>query len=289
VVLGDEQVRSRALVAHSRAVTDWLVDPFGLSGEYARVESCWLAWVFRLLSLLSGGVGKVRIILHVRAQAGPLAWDQVLTPGRGLIYRALADHDPDLGRQLHDLGFGPYRLRPFCFCPPTFPSAPRVTAAYSIGGSGSVAFGSPLLVVGEAVAKAVAGLKVLQWATVPLEVGSVAAVDPPRFLSGQAEWRTATPVVVKGGHPDRFLLPDQPGWLEGLLGNLQRKAATLGLDEAVEVELLWAGARRLFRVDGSARIGAPVMVRVLAAPETLAGIWSWGLGQANSAGFGWIA
>jgi CRISPR-associated endoribonuclease Cas6 len=110
----------------------------------------------------------------------------------------------------------------------------------------------------------------------------------PRFITGQAEWHTATPVIVKGGHPDRFLLPDDPGWLEGLRGNLQRKAATLGLDDAVEVELLWAGARRLFRVDGSARIGAPVTVRVLAASDTLGAIWSWGLGQANAAGFGWI-
>jgi CRISPR-associated endoribonuclease Cas6 len=217
-----------------------------------------------------------------------LAWGQVLTPGRGLVYRALEDYDPQLGRQLHDAGFGPFRLRPFGFCPPTFRSAPRAAGAYAVGGTGSVAFGSPLLVVAEAVAKAVAGRQVLHWGAAPLEVRSVVAVDPPRFLTGQAEWHTTTPVVVKGGHPDRFLLPGDPGWLDGLLGNLQRKAATLGLDDAVEAELVWAGARRLFRVDGSARIGAPVNMRVLAAPETLAAVWSWGLGQANSAGFGWI-
>jgi CRISPR-associated endoribonuclease Cas6 len=230
----------------------------------------------------------VRIVLQVRAQAGRLAWEQVLTPGRSLVYRALADHDPDLGRQLHDAGLGPYRLRPFVFCPPTFASAPRIARSYAVGGTGSVAFGSPLLVVAEAVAKAVAGRQVLHWGSAALEIRSVAVVDPPRFITGQAEWHTATPVIVKGGHPDRFLLPDDPGWLDGLRGNLQRKAATLGLDEAVEVELLWAGARRLFRVDGSTRIGAPVTVRVLAASETLAAIWSWGLGQANAAGFGWI-
>jgi CRISPR-associated endoribonuclease Cas6 len=230
----------------------------------------------------------VRVVLQLRAPPGRLAWEEVLTPGRGLVYGALADHSPELGRELHDVGYGPHRLRPFAFCPPTFPSAPRVARAYAVGGAGSVAFGSPLLVVAEAVAKAVAGRGVLQWGSVALEVRSVAAVDPPRFITGQAEWHTATPVIVKGGHPDRFLLPDDPGWLDGLRGNLQRKAATLGLDDAVEVELLWAGARRLFRVDGSARIGAPVTVRVLAASDTLGAIWSWGLGQANAAGFGWI-
>jgi CRISPR-associated endoribonuclease Cas6 len=232
--------------------------------------------------------GKVRVVLQVRAEPGVLAWEQVLTPGRSLIYGALAAHSPELGRQLHDVGYGPYRLRPFAFCPPTFPSTPRVPRVYAVGGRGSVAFGSPLLVVAEGVAKAVAGRQVLHWGSVGLEVRSVVAVDPPRFVTGQAEWHTATPVIVKGGHPDRFLLPGDPEWLEGLLGNLQRKAATLGLDDAVEAELVWAGARRLFRVDGSARIGAPVTMRVLAAPETLAAIWSWGLGQGNSAGFGWI-
>jgi CRISPR-associated endoribonuclease Cas6 len=231
----------------------------------------------------------VRIVLQLRASPGRLAWEEVLTPGRGLVYGALAEHSPQLGRELHDAGYGPHRLRPFAFCPPTFPSAPRIARFYAVGGLGSVAFASPLLVVAEAVAKAVAGRGVLHWGSAALEVRSVAAVDPPRFLNGPAEWHTTTPVVVKGGHPDRFLLPHDPGWLDGLRGNLQRKAATLGLDDAVEVELLWAGARRLFRVDGSARIGAPVAVRVQAASETLAAIWSWGLGQANSAGFGWIA
>jgi CRISPR-associated endoribonuclease Cas6 len=231
----------------------------------------------------------VRIVLQLQASPGRLAWEEVLTPGRGLVYGALAGYSPQLGRELHDVGYGPHRLRPFAFCPPTFPSARRVARAYAIGGTGSVAFGSPLLVVAEAVAKAVAGRRVLHWGSAALEVRAVAAVDPPQFSTGQAEWHTATPVVVKGGHPDRFLLPNDPGWLDGLLGNLQRKAATLGLDDAVEVELLWVGARRLFRVDGSARIGAPVGVRVLAASETLAAIWSWGLGQANAAGFGWIA
>lgn len=230
----------------------------------------------------------MRIVLQLRASAGRLAWEEVLTPGRGLVYGALAAHSPELGRRLHDVGYGPHHLRPFAFCPPTFPSAARVARAYSVGGAGWVAFGSPLLVVAEAIAKAVAGRQVLRWGSTPLEIRSVVAVDPPRFITGQAEWHTATPVIVKGDYPDRFLLPQDVGWLDGLRGNLQRKAATLGLDDAVEVELLWVGARRLFRVDGSARIGALVTMRVLAAPDTLGAIWSWGLGQANSAGFGWI-
>ncbi|WP_280923881.1 hypothetical protein [Streptomyces bohaiensis] len=35
--------------------------------------------------------------------------------------------------------------------------------------------------------------------------------------------------------------------------------------------------------------GATVETTVLRNPDVLSVVWSWGLGQGNSAGFGWIA
>lgn len=84
-------------------------------------------------------------------------------------------------------------------------------------------------------------------------------------------------------------MPRSPLWAQFFRGNLARKARTLGLDESVELEsVLWVGAQRSFRVGNGAKPGAPVEVEISGAPETLRALWSWGLGQANAAGFGWV-
>jgi CRISPR-associated endoribonuclease Cas6 len=196
---------------------------------------------------------------------------------------------PALGQQLHDRGYGPYRLRPFGFCPPAFPRAKRAHGTYTIGGEGSLEFTTPLPEVLEALLKTLATTTELHWGPACLEVKRIDVQEPPPFKAGIAEFRTITPVIVRGDQRGTFLLPDDPTWPARVRSNLQRKAATLGLDPTVEVELAWTGRRRLYRIDGSARIGSPAVMEVLAAPETLAAIWSWGLGQGNSAGFGWIA
>ena len=53
--------------------------------------------------------------------------------------------------------------------------------------------------------------------------------------------------------------------------------------------ITWVGPKRSFAVADGLKPGAPVEAELRGAPETLRAIWSWGLGQANSAGFGWVA
>ncbi len=76
-------------------------------------------------------------------------------------------------------------------------------------------------------------------------------------------------------------------------GNIRRKAETLGLDPQVTLEAVsWVGPKRSFAVSGAGgggkKPGACVEVVLSGAPETLGALHSWGIGQANSAGMGWI-
>ncbi|WP_198545944.1 CRISPR-associated endoribonuclease Cas6 [Actinacidiphila yeochonensis] len=85
------------------------------------------------------------------------------------------------------------------------------------------------------------------------------------------------------------MLPTEMEWPAYMQGNLRRKAETLGLESDVELEAVtWVGPKRSFRVGGGSKPGAAVEVELSGAPETLRALWSWGLGQANSAGFGWV-
>jgi CRISPR-associated endoribonuclease Cas6 len=85
-------------------------------------------------------------------------------------------------------------------------------------------------------------------------------------------------------------MPTDPEFPVYLTGNLRRKAETLGLDPEVALErITWIGTKRSFAVGDGMKTGAAVEVELRAAPETLQAVWSWGLGQANSAGFGWVA
>lgn len=141
--------------------------------------------------------------------------------------------------------------------------------------------------------------QLLDWGGVALRVRSVEPVDPPEFDSGRARLRTATPVVMKGSGKDEqgerttrqaWLLPTEPEFPIYFERNLQRKAETLGLDPDITLEqITWVGPKRSFAVSAGAKPGAPVEVELHGPPETLRAIWSWGLGQANSAGFGWVA
>lgn len=82
------------------------------------------------------------------------------------------------------------------------------------------------------------------------------------------------------------------GRARGLQSNLRRKAVTLGLDPEVTLESVgWIGPKRSFAVGsggGGKKPGACVEVVVSGAPETLSALHSWGLGQANGTGMGWI-
>jgi CRISPR-associated endoribonuclease Cas6 len=241
----------------------------------------------------------VRLRVEVTTRASVLPWASVLRPGRSLLYDLLAHSAPDVGRRLHDGGLGPHGMVPFGHGAPVFPDAARQPGTYAAGGHGIIEAGSPVLEIVEAWASALAGRELLDWGGMALHVRNVVPLDPPEFAAGRARFRTLTPVVMKGSGRDgdgarrtrqAWLLPTEPEFPAYFAGNLRRKAETLGLDPGVELEAItWVGPKRSFAVSDGLKPGAAVEAELRGAPETLRAIWSWGLGQANSAGFGWVA
>lgn len=222
----------------------------------------------------------------------------MLRPGRGIAYGWLTAVSPGFGAQLHERGWGKHSLAPFGHGAPLFAAAPRRRGAYTTGGPGVLEFGSPIPEVVQAWAAALTGISLIDWGGVALQVQHVDVLEPPSFESGTAIWRTATPVVMKGSGRDEdgvrttrqaHLLPHDAEFPPYFVGNLRRKAEVLDLDPAVSLERMdWIGAKRSFAVKDGLRVGAPIGVELRGAPETLQALWSWGLGQANAAGFGWV-
>jgi CRISPR-associated endoribonuclease Cas6 len=241
----------------------------------------------------------MRLRFEVTTSAQEVPWRSVLRPGRSLLYDLLARGAPDLGRELHDSGFGPHRMVPFGYGAPVFAGVPRRRGAYAAGGHGVVEAGSPVPEIVQGWARGLAGRELIDWGGIALRMQAVVPVDPPGFASGRARMRTITPVVMKGSGRDgdgvrttrqAWVLPGEPEFGAYLAGNLRRKAETLGLDPEVELEAItWVGPKRSFAVSDGLKPGAAVEVELRGAQRTLQAIWSWGLGQANSAGFGWVA
>lgn len=162
--------------------------------------------------------------------------------------------------------------------------------------------GSPLPEVVEGWSNALASSPVIAWGATAFIVDRVESVDTSEFASGRAVFRTVTPVVMKtprqdgDGRADRWAwrLPGEPQWDVHVQANLRRKAETFDLDPDVKLdEVRWIGAQRSFVVGGSRggrgkKPGACVEVALSGPPKTLAALHSWGLGQANSTGMGWI-
>jgi CRISPR-associated endoribonuclease Cas6 len=238
----------------------------------------------------------VRVRLDISTSATSLPWKAVLSPGRGIAYDLIARVDRALGRDLHEDGWGPHGMVPFGYGAPIFPTAKRQRGVYAAGGKGFVEFGSPLPEVIEAWATELRRRELLDWGGTAIRVLGLSLVDPPEFRSGRARMRTDTPVVLKLSHQDvedpaqrTWLLPTEPHFPEYFQLNLRRKAETLGLSPDISLEsIAWVGPKRSFAVGSGAKPGAPVEVDLWGEPETLRAIWSWGLGQANSAGFGWV-
>jgi CRISPR-associated endoribonuclease Cas6 len=240
----------------------------------------------------------VRLRIEVSTTATELPWTKVLSPGRSLAYDLLAREAPALGRQFHSQGMAPHGMVPFGHGTPTFPTAKRRRGAYAIGGRGWIDLGSPLLDVVTALAQAAKGQELLDWGGAAFRVLNAVTIDPPSFESGRARLRTSTPVVMKGAGRDEsgtrttrqaWLLPADPEFPLCFERNLRRKAETLGLDPEVSLTgVSWIGAKRSFTVGRGGKPGAPIEVELTGPPETLRAVWSWGLGQANAAGFGWV-
>lgn len=240
----------------------------------------------------------MRLQLRVSTVATEIPWPSVLAPGRGIAYDLLAEAAPALGSRLHDHGWGPHGMVPIGYSAPLFPLARRRRGVYAAGGPGVVEFGSPLPEVVEAWARTLTGRKVIDWGGVALRLEEIILVEPPEFDSGSARLRSQTPVVLKGSGKDlhgvrttrqAWLLPGAPEFAPYLENNLRRKAETVGVAPDICLdEITWVGPKRSFNVGGGNKPGAPIEVIVHGDPKVLQAIWSWGLGQANSAGFGWV-
>lgn len=242
----------------------------------------------------------MRLQVEVTTRAREIPWREVLRPGRGIIYGVLSETATELGSRLHEKGWGRHGMVPFGHSAPRFPGARRSRKAYGAGGAGVMEFASPLPDVVHALAAGLAEMKVLDWGGVALQVVRVTPVFPPLFSNGTAVLRTVTPVVVKGppyrdeqgcrSRSQRWLLPGEPEWDVYFVRNLRRKAETLELNPAVELQAVTrVGPQRSFAVGGGAKVGAEVDVELSGPPETLQALWSWGLGVATAAGFGAVA
>ncbi|MET9922352.1 CRISPR-associated endoribonuclease Cas6 [Streptomyces sp. NPDC006435] len=147
-------------------------------------------------------------------------------------------------------------------------------------------------------------MPVVAWGPTAFIIDRIEAVESPSFSSGRAVFRTTTPVVMKASGMDdsgvrttrqAWCLPGEPEWDVYVEGNLRRKAETLGLDRDVTLDrVTWAGPKRSFAVGsangpGGKKPGACVEVSLSGSPQTLSALHSWGLGQANSAGMGWVS
>ncbi|SDG62428.1 CRISPR-associated endoribonuclease Cas6 [Sinosporangium album] len=241
----------------------------------------------------------MRIRIDVATSATELPWGKVLSPGRSLLYDLLARNAPAIGTQFHEKGAGPYGMVPLGYSAPMFPKAERRRGTYAVGGRGWIELATPLLDVAAVLAQGIKQRELLDWGGAAFRVLGANLIEPPAYASGRGRFRTGTPVVMKGTGiaesgeritRQAWLMPTDAEYPVFLQRNLQRKAETLGLDSDVTLTAItWIGSKRSFSVGHGAKPGAPIEAELTGPPLTLQAIWSWGLGQANAAGFGWIA
>lgn len=239
----------------------------------------------------------MRLQIEVSTRATEIPWDAVLAPGRSFLYGLLVETAPKLGERLHGKGWGPHGMVPFGHSAPMFPRATRRRGVYAVGGQGFLEVGSPLPEVIEAWAAALSKTKIVDWGGVALQVRGVSVPDLPD-ARGTIRLRASTPVVMKGSGRDEsgkrvtrqaWVLPGEPEWGVYVAQNLRRKAETLGLTPDIELDhVTWVGPQRSFAVKAGRKPGAAVEVEVSGSGEMLAAVRDWGLGQANSAGMGWV-
>lgn len=227
-----------------------------------------------------------RVRVDVSAAEPVLEWRDVHGPARAVFYALVGTSDPDAARQLHDEGWAGSPLRPAGISPPLFMGAAPRHGAYTTSGSGSVWFGSPVPRIAAALLRALSDLGELHWGGARFAVRGTDLEMTPDHSSGQADFLTVSPVLVK--RESRFLLPGDDGYIDRLTHNLRHKADVLGLPNHVEISVLGAGPRRVFDVAGAKRVGANARLRISAAPVLLDALYDWGLGINNVQGFGWV-
>jgi CRISPR-associated endoribonuclease Cas6 len=228
----------------------------------------------------------MRIRVDVAAADSVMAWGEVHGPARPVAYGLIARHEPALAKVLHDSGWQGSTLRPVGISPPLFAGAARQHGTYTTSGHGSLWLGSPVPEIAAALVKGIAGQHELRWGKLRLAVRGVELEAPPDHGSGQTEFATVSPVLVK--HDSRYLLPRDALYIDRLVHNIRHKADVLGLPNDAQIEVAESGPRRSFDVAKVRRIGATVRLRIAAAPALLDALYDWGLGLTTIQGFGWV-
>ena len=228
----------------------------------------------------------MRFRVDVSARAAGIPWPEVHGPARGVGYALISSQDEQLATQLHDHGWAGSPLVLLGISPPLFQGAPRRRGVYTTSDHGSVWCGSPVPRIAAALLAGVAGRSELRWGSVTLTVKGVQLEEIPDHQTGQAVFTSLTPVLLRW--EDEYILPDHEAYADRLRHNLVHRADVLGLPGDVDLEVIDAGPRRRFQVQGKPRIGATIRVRVAAAPPLLDALYAGGIGLATNQGFGWL-
>ncbi|MEU8337824.1 CRISPR-associated endoribonuclease Cas6 [Micromonospora tulbaghiae] len=232
---------------------------------------------------------EIRLMRFYADVAGPdaqLPWKYVHGVAHAVVYSLIADQAPTLATHLHDDGWGQSTLRPVGISPPVFLGARRKRSAYMMSSNGRIWFGSPMPALAASLLASVTSRRELRWGPVTLTVKG-AQLEPLTSPESPAVLETRSPVLVKADK-NRYLLPDDDGYVPALAANIRHKADVLGLPGDADLEVLAAGPRRRFEAARGIRIGATVTLRIHADPHLIGALREWGLGIANIQGFGWV-
>jgi len=229
----------------------------------------------------------VRFRVHVSVDDALIPWRDLYGPARGVLYALLRSQDLELSAELHDKGWAGQPIRPVGISPPVFPSRKGGKEGLRVAGPGSIWMGSPVPRIASCLLTALAGCTEIRWGATQLTVRGVQPEVPPSSCgSGVADFSAISPILVK--KDGRYLLPDEPEYVERLTHNLRHRADVLGLSSDVKVEVLDVGPRRLHDVQGKPRVGATATLRIQAAPESLQAFYDSGIGLNCVEGFGWL-
>lgn len=229
----------------------------------------------------------MRFYVDVAGPDAVLPWRYVHGVAHAVVYSVLADQSPALATQLHDGSWAPANSpRPVGISPPVFFGARAKPRAYMMSGNGRIWFGSPIPALAASLLAGITGRRELRWGPVTLTIKGM-QLEPTVDAESSAVLETRSPVLVKAGG-NRYLLPDDEGFVGALLANIRHKADLLGLPGDAEVQVVAAGPRRRFDVSGGFRIGATAKVRLDADPRLIAALREWGLGLSTIQGFGWV-
>lgn len=239
----------------------------------------------------------MRIDVRLWTRAQTLPWDDLLRPGRDIIYQLLEETAPEMGRQLHQQQWRGQRRVPFNYSMPRFPDSPRKRGQYTSKGPGVWSLSSPFPEIGEALweglVKRMSRNPMLDWNGTALHLSGI---DTPRQLklhTDTVQMRTSTPVMSRNGQ-GRWLNHDDPEFAGQVQDNLEGKAKLLGLDTPQLTRIDRIGPRKGYTISSASadpRIhsqGNLMDATLTGSPEVLSAICDWGLGTRNTVGFGWV-